>query len=47
MWGTDWPVQTITQSLKELRELDIPPAAMENLMGETAIKVLKLDVPAA
>ena len=47
MWGTDWPVQTITQSLKELRELDIPPAAMENLMGETAIKVLKLDVSAA
>lgn len=46
MWGTDWPVQNITQSLKEARELDIPQEALDGLLGENAIRILGLDVPA-
>lgn len=46
MWGTDWPVQNITKSLEEARALDIPSEAMEGLLGENAIRILKLDVPA-
>lgn len=46
MWGTDWPVQTITKSLQELRALDLPQEAFAGLMGENAIRILKLDVPA-
>jgi predicted TIM-barrel fold metal-dependent hydrolase len=45
MWGTDWPVQTITQSLKEVRELDLPAEALDGLLGENAIRILGLDVP--
>lgn len=43
MWGTDWPVQTITQSLQEVRALDLPPEAQEGLLGENAIRILRLD----
>ena len=44
MWGTDWPVQTITQSLQEVRALDLPSEALEGLLGENAIRILGLDV---
>ena len=43
MWGTDWPVQTISQSLQEVRALDLPPEALEGLLGENAIRILRLD----
>lgn len=46
MWGTDWPVQNLTKSLEEARQLDIPQEAMDGLLGENAIRILKLDVPA-
>lgn len=45
MWGTDWPVQTLAQSLKEVRALDLPPEALDGLLGENAIRILKLNVP--
>lgn len=44
MWGTDWPVQTITRSLQEVRALDLPSEALEGLLGENAIRILGLDV---
>lgn len=44
MWGTDWPVQTLTRSLEEVRALDIPPQALNGLLGENAIRILGLDV---
>lgn len=46
MWGTDWPVQNLTRSIEEVRALDIPQPAMDGLLGENAIRILKLDVPA-
>lgn len=46
MWGTDWPVQNIAQSLKEVRALDLPPEAIDGLLGENAIRILGLDVRA-
>lgn len=45
MWGTDWPVQTITRSLEEARALGLPQPALDNLLGENAIRILDLDVP--
>jgi predicted TIM-barrel fold metal-dependent hydrolase len=46
MWGTDWPVQNITKSLEEVRALDIPSEAFDGLLGENAIRILKLEAPA-
>ena len=45
MWGTDWPVQTITQSLKELSVHELPAGALHGLLGENAIRILGLDGP--
>jgi predicted TIM-barrel fold metal-dependent hydrolase len=44
MWGTDWPVQTLTTSLEEVAALGLPDEARDNLLGENAIRILKLDV---
>jgi predicted TIM-barrel fold metal-dependent hydrolase len=46
MWGTDWPVQNLTRSLEEARALGIPEEALDGLLGENAIRILKLDVQA-
>jgi predicted TIM-barrel fold metal-dependent hydrolase len=46
MWGTDWPVQNLTQSIAEVRVLDIPEEAKTKILGTNAIRILKLPVPA-
>ncbi|GKX32698.1 MAG: amidohydrolase [Rhizobiaceae bacterium MnEN-MB40S] len=46
MWGTDWPVQELGQSISEVRALDISEEAMEGLLGANAVRILNLDVPA-
>jgi len=46
MWGTDWPVQTIGQSLAEVDALGFEDEVKRKLLGENAIRILKLDVPA-
>ena len=43
MWGTDWPIQTIEQSLKEVNDLRFPPEIKDRLLGENAVSILKLD----
>ncbi len=45
MWGTDWPVQELGQSISEVRALDISEEAMDGLLGANAIRILNLDVP--
>ncbi|MEO4040025.1 amidohydrolase family protein [Hoeflea sp. CAU 1731] len=46
MWGTDWPVQELGQSISEVRALDISEESMEGLLGANAVRILNLDVPA-
>lgn len=42
MWGTDWPVQTLAESIRQVRELDIPAETVPKLLGENAIRILGL-----
>lgn len=42
MWGTDWPIQTMKDSLAEVAALKLGSEITDNLLGETAIKVFKL-----
>lgn len=44
MWGTDWPVQTMTKSIAEVKALDISEPAKTKILGENAIKILGLPV---
>ncbi|MCE8006103.1 amidohydrolase family protein [Aestuariivita sp.] len=44
MWGTDWPVQDLSQSLKEVRALNLPEDVEAGLLGENAIRILGLDL---
>jgi predicted TIM-barrel fold metal-dependent hydrolase len=44
MWGTDWPIQTFSQSLKEVDDLGFPSEIKERLLGENAIRIFGLDV---
>jgi predicted TIM-barrel fold metal-dependent hydrolase len=44
MWGTDWPIQTFEQSLKEVDELAFPPDIKDRLLGENAIRILNLNI---
>jgi len=43
MWGTDWPVQMLEPSLKEVDELNFPPEIKDRLLGENAIRIMGLD----
>jgi predicted TIM-barrel fold metal-dependent hydrolase len=43
MWGTDWPMQTFDQSLKEVKDLGLPPEIEARLLGENAIRIFGLD----
>ena len=45
MWGTNWPLQTMAQSLAELRALDIPQRFMPGILGGNAVRILGLDQP--
>ena len=42
MWGTDWPIQTFEESLGEVRNLNLDPVAHANLIGNNAVKILRL-----
>ncbi len=42
MWGTDWPVQAVSDSLAELRGLDIEESTFARLVGGNAISVFGL-----
>jgi predicted TIM-barrel fold metal-dependent hydrolase len=45
MWGTDWPVQELAQSIGEVRALDLSDTAKEKILGENAIRILGLRPP--
>jgi uncharacterized protein len=42
MWGTDWPIQTFAESLREVEALGLEPAAKTNLVGGNAVRILGL-----
>jgi predicted TIM-barrel fold metal-dependent hydrolase len=42
MWGTDWPIQTFEESLREVEALGLEPAAKTNLVGGNAVRILGL-----
>lgn len=45
MWGTDWPVQELAQSIGEVRALDLSDTAKDKILGENAIRILGLRPP--
>ena len=40
VFGTDWPQVTIKDSIARLRNLDLPRAAQENILGNNAARLL-------
>jgi len=42
MYGTDFPVLTHAESLKEINQLELKPEAIKALLSDTARKVYKL-----
>ena len=42
MWGTDWPVQRMKESLDEVRGLGLPDDVYSRLVGGNAVKILGL-----
>lgn len=42
MWGTDWPMQTFRESLREIDDLDISSDVRTHLLGGNAGRVLGL-----
>lgn len=42
MWGTDWPIQTLQESLAEVEQLSLSDDAKANLLGGNAARVLVL-----
>lgn len=42
MWGTDWPIQTFTESLAEVRVLPIQEDSLPRLLGGNAAKIFGL-----
>jgi|HubBroStandDraft_4_1064222.scaffolds.fasta_scaffold35725_2 predicted TIM-barrel fold metal-dependent hydrolase len=43
MWGTDWPMQTFAESLRELDDLGLTPDVRSRLVGGNALSVLGLN----
>lgn len=44
MWGTDWPVQVMAESLAEVRGLDLEEEVVAKLIGGNAARILDLGV---
>lgn len=44
MWGTDWPVQNLTTSLQQVRDLGLEPDILDGLIGGNAARILGLDI---
>ncbi|MCY4372011.1 MAG: amidohydrolase family protein [bacterium] len=42
MWGTDWPVQRMKESLDEVRGLGLPDDVYSRLVGGNAVQILGL-----
>jgi len=42
MWGTDWPMQTFAESLREVDDLGLTPDVRSRLVGGNALSVLGL-----
>ena len=42
MWGTDWPVQTMRESLDEVRALGLADDIYGKLVGGNAVRILEL-----
>lgn len=42
MWGTDWPVQRMKESLDEVRALRLPDDVYSRLVGGNAVRILGL-----
>ncbi len=42
MWGTDWPMQQFTESLRQVEELGLDPEIKAALIGGNAERILNL-----